>query len=58
MTKEEQLKQQKEIAEKMIELIKKDCQCPKVHAKLEALNKALDSLNRAAYYIRLESIPE
>lgn len=58
MTKEEQLLAQKEIAQKMLDLVKKDCQCPKVAVKLEALNKALDALNRAAYYLRLEAIPE
>ncbi len=58
MTKEEQLLAQKEIAQKMLDLVKKDCQCPKVQAKLESLNKALDSLNRAAYYLRLEAITE
>jgi hypothetical protein len=48
------LLEQKEIAKKMYELVKKDCTCPKVAAKLDALNKALDSLNRAAYYLQLE----
>lgn len=44
-------KLQKEISAKILDLVKRECGCPKVAEKLKVLEANLDSLNRAAYYL-------
>lgn len=50
MTKEQQLKMQKQIAQEMLTIVKKG-PCHKTKESLEVLEAMMSSLNRAAFYL-------